>query len=51
MPFVGDGNRCTLDSDSDGYPDKALESALCEDDPSLTYCVSVGHTCMFNKIP
>ena len=31
-PFVGDGERCTLDSDGDGYPDVALtDSPVCSD--------------------
>ena len=40
-PFVGDGLSCTLDSDSDGYPDQALDSPSCTADPSLTYCTAV----------
>ena len=41
-PFVGDGTSCTLDSDSDGYPDEALDSPSCEEDPSITYCNAVS---------
>jgi hypothetical protein len=44
-PFVGDGMSCTLDSDSDGYPDEPLDSPLCEEDPSIIYCIAVSkHT-------
>lgn len=40
-PFVGDGLSCTLDSDSDGYPDQPLDSPSCAEDSSLTYCNAV----------
>ena len=43
-PFVGDGVSCTLDSDSDGYPDQALDSPTCTENPSLAYCTAVRYS-------
>lgn len=43
-PFVGDGVRCTLDSDGDGYPDQPLQSNSCsvsEGEELPRYCQQV----------
>lgn len=44
LPFVGDGVRCTLDSDGDLYPDVALQSPACSEPegPSEFYCTQVA---------
>ena len=43
LPFVGDGIRCTLDSDGDGYPDVSLQSPICDDPEGMPeiYCIQV----------
>ena len=44
LPFVGDGVRCTLDSDGDGYPDVALiDSPVCIDSEGTQelFCIQV----------
>ena len=44
-PFVGDGVRCTLDSDGDGYPDQPLQSSSCsvsEGEELPRYCQQVS---------
>ena len=46
-PFVGDGVRCTVDSDGDGYPDVALtDSPVCSDPEGTQelFCIQV-HVC------
>ena len=42
-PFVGDGERCTLDSDGDLYPDVALDSPVCGTSQGMqeNYCIQV----------
>lgn len=43
-PFVGDGVRCTVDSDGDGYPDVALiDSPVCSDSEATQelFCIQV----------
>lgn len=47
---MGDGLSCTLDSDSDGYPDKPLDSTLCDNDPSLTYCTTVSAWVLYSLV-
>lgn len=44
-PFVGDGVRCTLDSDGDLYPNVALDTPRCTNSDSgeqlETFCIQV----------
>ena len=42
-PFVGDGNRCTLDSDGDEIPDQPLSTCTVEN-TELSYCKKVDYT-------
>jgi hypothetical protein len=42
-PYVGDGSLCVLDSDGDGYPDRALKT--CSTGDQQTYCSE--DTCPF----
>ena len=39
---------CTLDSDSDGYPDEALDSPSCEENPAIPYCNTVSTRHLLN---
>ena len=52
-PFVGDGERCTLDSDGDGYPDVALtDSPVCSDPEGTQelFCTQVLELCVLSKL-
>ena len=45
-PFVGDGNKCTLDSDGDNFPDIVLDTVTCRDPQmmSMKYCQQVYYS-------
>ena len=46
-PYIGDGSLCVLDSDGDGYPDRALRT--CSTDDQQMYCSA--DTCPFAPNP
>ena len=46
-PYTGDGSLCVLDSDGDGYPDRALRT--CSTDDQQIYCSA--DTCPFAPNP